>query len=73
MNFKKINPKALLIIATTLVTFSTQAQKVAPEILEVWEPVPPIVTPGENNAPPSDAIVLFNGKDLSQWKGKRTR
>ena len=25
--------------------------------------------PGENNSPPSDAIVLFDGKDLSQWQG----
>lgn len=32
-----------------------------------WEK-PPIVTPGESdNAAPSDAIVLFDGKDLSQW------
>lgn len=30
---------------------------------------PPIVTPGLNGAPPSDAIVLFSGQDLSQWKG----
>lgn len=30
---------------------------------------PPIVTPGENHGPPSDAVVLFNGKDLSQWQG----
>lgn len=30
-------------------------------------PQPPIVTPGEAGQPPSDAIVLFNGKDLSQW------
>ena len=31
---------------------------------------PRIVTPGSTNAdPPSDAIVLFNGKDLSQWRG----
>src|ERR1051325_9169336 len=31
---------------------------------------PPKVTPGLpllKEAPPSDAIVLFNGKDLSQW------
>jgi Domain of Unknown Function (DUF1080) len=32
---------------------------------------PPIVTPGKANAdPPSDAIVLFNGKDLSRWRDK---
>lgn len=31
--------------------------------------MPPIVTPGAaDNQPPSDAIVLFNGKDLSNWK-----
>ncbi len=31
-------------------------------------PHPPVVTPGATpGAPPSDAIVLFNGKDLSRW------
>jgi hypothetical protein len=31
-------------------------------------PHPPVVTPGATpGAPPSDAIVLFNGRDLSQW------
>ena len=32
-------------------------------------PQPPMVTPGETVSvpPPSDAIVLFDGKDLSQW------
>jgi hypothetical protein len=31
---------------------------------------PPIVTPGKTNAdPPSDAIVLFGGRDLSRWHG----
>ena len=34
----------------------------------VW-PEPPVVTPGATAAdPPSDAVVLFDGKDLSQWK-----
>jgi len=39
----------------------------APKLTEVWEPVPPIVTPGEGTKPPSDAIVLFDGTNLSQW------
>ena len=30
---------------------------------------PPIIEPGENGAPPSDAVVLFGGKDLSKWQG----
>jgi len=31
-------------------------------------PHPPVVTPGATpGAPPSDAIVLFDGKDLSHW------
>jgi len=32
-------------------------------------PLPPVVTPGPflSSPAPSDAIVLFNGKDLSQW------
>lgn len=32
-------------------------------------PVPPVVTPAQtDNEPPSDAIVLFDGTDLSAWK-----
>jgi hypothetical protein len=29
---------------------------------------PPVVTPGSQGTAPSDAIVLFDGKDLSQWR-----
>ncbi|MDG2397347.1 MAG: DUF1080 domain-containing protein [Flavobacteriaceae bacterium] len=51
------------------VVFSQEKPK--PELTEVWEPEPVIVTPGKNNQPPSDAIVLFDGKDLSQWVNAR--
>ena len=32
-------------------------------------PEPKVVTPGENGSPPSDAEVLFDGKDLAKWEG----
>lgn len=35
---------------------------------DITRPHPPVVTPGAKPGdPPSDAIVLFNGKDLSHW------
>jgi hypothetical protein len=33
------------------------------------ETEPALVTPGKDGAPPSDAIVLFDGNDLSKWQG----
>jgi hypothetical protein len=34
----------------------------------IW-PEPAVVTPGEDGKAPSDAIVLFDGKDFEEWKG----
>jgi hypothetical protein len=43
-----------------------------PEDTEVWQPVPKVVKPGNTcSATPSDAIFLFNGKDLNQWVSSR--
>jgi len=39
-----------------------------PSLTEVWDPEPRVVRPGDGGAPPSDAIVLFDGADLSQWQ-----
>ena len=38
-----------------------------PEATEVWEPKPKIVTPGIGTAPPSDAIILFDGTSMDKW------
>jgi hypothetical protein len=68
----RIQNSKLLALATvvtfTFPLFAQQATAPRHEDTEVYEPVPPIVTPGvTNSAPPSDAIVLFDGKNLDQW------
>lgn len=55
-------------IFTSLVFSANAQQSGDPKSTEVWEPIPKLVTPGkQDQQPPSDAIVLFNGKDLSEW------
>ena len=41
-----------------------------PQMSEYWTPQPKIVTPGDQKSAgaPSDAIILFDGKDLSAWE-----
>lgn len=40
-----------------------------PEETEKWEPVPKVVTAGKTvGDAPSDAVVLFDGKNLDQWE-----
>jgi hypothetical protein len=41
----------------------------SPKLSEYYTPAAPVVTPGKTaQDAPSDAIILFNGKDLSQWQ-----
>jgi hypothetical protein len=59
---------AVALICVGVSALSAQENKAKPEDTEVWTPVPRIVTPGRtNDAPPSDAIVLFDGRNLDQW------
>ncbi|MGN1256355.1 MAG: DUF1080 domain-containing protein [Bacteroidaceae bacterium] len=70
--------KRLLLMATVLmVSAGANAQKkeypkqepMKPGMSEYWTPQPKIVTPGDEKtaSAPDDAIVLFDGKDLSAW------
>src|SRR5690606_18585004 len=43
--------------------------KPSPKETEVWEPEPKVVTPGAtDNEAPSDAVILFDGRNLDQWE-----
>lgn len=66
MNFKWIKYSWLIFAIVIFSNSNLLAQK--PEDTEVYSPVPPVVTPAiHDNQPPSDAIILFDGKDLKNW------
>ena len=62
---KQVSAVGALLLSLTAST--SQAEEYLTGI--EWQE-PPIVTPGEKPSDaPSDAVVLFDGKDLSAWKG----
>ena len=60
--------------ATTPIPAAPQKADRDWEIHDRTRPLPPVITPGTASTadkpglPPSDAVVLFNGKDLSNWE-----
>jgi len=63
------------------ISTSEVQQPATPSVVPPWggqhdrnAPQPPVITPGEASTqaqagmPPSDAIILFNGKDLAGWE-----
>ena len=67
MKVSRIVGLAYLMFVAAIVSAQQPAQP-KPEDTEIWLPEPKIVTPGKtDSAPPSDAIVLFDGKNLDEW------
>ena len=68
---KKIIILSIVFISASFVT-NAQAgeaqEKMRPEETEYYAPIPQVITPGATfSDPPSDAIILFDGKNLKQW------
>lgn len=64
---------ALCLSAQTQQKEYPQPEPMRPGMSEYWTPQPKIVTPGDQATAgaPSDAIVLFDGKNLSEWQNSK--
>lgn len=71
MSFRSFSLLATFLVMLLASVLVAMAQtQIAPEATEVWEPEPAIVRPGDAGQPPSDAVVLFEGRGLAEWRGK---
>ncbi|VAX18239.1 putative multi-domain protein [hydrothermal vent metagenome] len=70
-----IKKTLLVVLGISALLFSLQClaqdDKNKSESTAIWEPVPVVVTPGVGTAPPSDAIVLFDGKNMNEWESTK--
>ena len=71
LNLKKAACAVFAIGCLSYTTAVAQAvptpPKMVPEMTEFWEPEVKVITPGSVSTAPSDAVVLFDGKNLDQW------
>ena len=61
------------LVLTAFITMTVYGQqKATPEQPEYYSPAPKVITPGSANfGAPSDAIILFDGKNLDEWEPTR--
>lgn len=64
----KIIPFCFLAIVVSTGAMAQQQQQGDPKATEFYSPVPKKITPGASSSDaPSDAIILFDGKNLDEW------
>ena len=70
-------PTVLLLAPCLALAVGTAFYGDPPDATHPWavhdrnRPQPPVVTPGDGAAAPSDAIVLFDGTDLDRWESTK--
>lgn len=67
------NKISFFLFISSIISITSVAQQTGdPKATEVYTPVPKIVTPGKTSSDaPSDAIILFDGKNLDEWKSTK--
>lgn len=60
---------SLLLLALGVAVAAAPSQG-DPALTEVWDPVPGEIDPGDAEHAPSDAVALFDGTDLAEWRGR---
>lgn len=65
--------RTLALMTMALATSMVAGAQTKPEETEIWEPVPKMVNTGKSVlvAPPADAVILFDGKNLDKWVSTR--